>query len=264
MRAASKNQAGVPNDPAGRPAMAAPRPAQLTVFSQTHKIGTPYQISGHFKLISSRLTNFSRLQEHLAANRLDAVIGTSPENVVYRSGFWAMTQWARRTPQTYVLMPAEGKGQPAIITSSGLVDLIADQEIWVEDIRRYGYFQLDRNEEVELNGKDLAQLRLMETPEHKGPVEALLSAIRDNGLERATIGIDEVAITSQNFDKLQEALPEAKLVRAASMLQLVRAIKTPEEIRRLRRAAEIAEMSIDAAFAIAATGVTELDFAREF
>ncbi|HLS19968.1 MAG TPA: Xaa-Pro peptidase family protein, partial [Paracoccaceae bacterium] len=37
-----------------------------------------------------------------------------------------------------------------------------------------------------------------------------------------------------------------------------------EEIRRLRRAAEIAEMSVDAAFAIAATGVTEIDFAREF
>src|SRR5690625_6569813 len=111
-----------------------------------------------------------------------------------------MTQWARRTPQTYVLMPAEGKGEPAIVTSSGLIDLVADQEIWVDDVRRYGYFQLDRNEGVELNEKDLAQLRLMETPEHKGPVEALLSAIRDNGLEHATIGIDEVGITPQNFE----------------------------------------------------------------
>lgn len=215
-------------------------------------------------MISSRLTNSPRLEEYLAANRLDAVIGTSPENVVYLSGYWAMTQWARRTPQNYVLMPATGKGEPAIVTSSGLVDLVADQDIWVEDVRRYGYFQLDRNEDAELNEKDLAQLRLMETPEHKGPVEALLSAIRDNGLERATIGIDEVGITPQNFDQLQAALPQAKFVRAASILQKIRAIKTPEEIRRLRRAAEIAEMSVDAAFAIAATGVTELDFAREF
>lgn len=215
-------------------------------------------------MTSARLTNFPRLQEFLGTNNLDAVIGTSPENVVYLSGFWAMTQWARRTPQTYVLVPAQGKGTPAIVTSSGLVDLVADQDIWVKDIRRYGYFQLDRNEGADLHEKDIAQLRLMETPEHPGPVEALLATIRDNGLERGTIGIDEVAITPQCFDQLRDALPDTKFAPAAALLQKVRAIKTQEEIRRLRQAAQIAEMSVDAAFAIAAEGVTELDFMREF
>lgn len=212
----------------------------------------------------SRLTNSLRLDQMLDANGLDAVIGTSPENVVYLSGFWAMTQWARRAPQTYVLVPAPEKGEAAIVTSSGLVDLIADQDIWVEDVRRYGYFQLDHKETAKLHDKDIAQLRLMDTPEYPGPVEALVAAIRDNGLERGKLGLDEVSISPQCFDQLREAFPDAVFVRSASLLQKVRAIKTAEEIRRLRRAARIAELSIDASLAIAAAGVTELDFMREF
>jgi len=215
-------------------------------------------------LASQRLTHFPRLYKALDANELDGVIGTSAENVVYLSGFWAMTQWARRTPQTYVLMPAQGKGEAAIVTSSGLIDLIADQKPWIDDVRRYGYFQLDRNESVALCDKDLAQLRLMETPEYAGPVEALVAAIRDNGLERSKLGIDEVSISVQCFDQLCDALPDVTFVRSASLLQRVRAVKTPEEIARLRRAAQIGEMSIDAAFAISAEGVSELDFMREF
>jgi Xaa-Pro aminopeptidase len=215
-------------------------------------------------LSSPRLINASRLYDTLDRNKLDGVIGTSAENVVYLSGFWAMTQWARRTPQTYVLVPAPGKGESAIITSSGLVDLIADQTPWVADVRRYGYFQLDRNEQAALCDKDLAQLRLMDTPEYPSPVEALVAAIRDNGLEHGRLGIDEVSITAQCFDQLRDALPNVTFVRSASLLQRVRAVKTPEEIARLRRAAQIGEMSIEAAFAIAADGVTELDFMREF
>ncbi|MHA6688472.1 M24 family metallopeptidase [Mesorhizobium sp. A556] len=212
----------------------------------------------------SILTNFDRLFAVMEESGLDAMVGTSAENVVYLSGFWAMTQWARRTPQTYVLAPGRGKGEPSIVTSSGLVDLIADQEPWVKAVRRYGFFQLDRDAEADLNDKDIAQLGLMEGPEYPGPVEALVAAIRDNRLERATLGIDEVSITPQNFDQLRQALPDAEFVRAASLLQKVRAIKTPEEIRRLRQAARIGEMSIDAAMGIAAAGVTELDFMREF
>lgn len=215
-------------------------------------------------MLDSILTHFDRLFAVMEENGLDAVIGTSPENVVYLSGYWAMTQWARRTPQTYVLVPAQGKGEPCIITSSGLIDLIADQQPWVKDVRRYGFFQLDRDAGAELNDKDLAQAALMELPQYRSPAEALAAAIRDNGLDRAKLGIDEVSITAQSFDQLNQELAEATFVRSASLLQKVRAIKTPEEVRRLRQAARVGELSIDAAMNIAAVGVTELDFMREF
>src|SRR5436190_5287925 len=88
------------------------------------------------------LANIARLQDLMKRDSLDAVIATCPENVTYLSGFWAMSQWVRRGPQAYVLFPKAG--QPAcIVANSGILDLIPDQQPWVTEIRRYGYFQTD-------------------------------------------------------------------------------------------------------------------------
>ena len=75
------------------------------------------------------LLNEARLDEFLAKASLDAVIGTSPENVLYLSGYWAMSQWVRRGPQAYVLRPRKGLGEAAVVTNTSLLDLVADQDI---------------------------------------------------------------------------------------------------------------------------------------
>src|SRR5690606_1637638 len=78
------------------------------------------------------------------------------------------------------------------------------------------------------------------------------------------IGIDEIGILPDCWDRLAAALPGATLVRAASVFRHARAIKTPEEVRRLRASAQIAEKSIAAALAVARPGATELDLAHAF
>ena len=72
------------------------------------------------------LANIPRLQELLKREQLNAIIATCPENVTYSSGFWAMSQWVRRGPQAYVLLPREG--QSCIIANSGILDLIPDHD----------------------------------------------------------------------------------------------------------------------------------------
>src|SRR6202035_5764651 len=104
-------------------------------------------------------TNVKRLHELMAQAELDAVVATSPENVTYLSGFWAMSQWVRRGPQAYVLFPGEGR-EPTIIVNSGLLDLVPDQNPWISDIRRYGYFQIDADRSVELDAADQLQQQL--------------------------------------------------------------------------------------------------------
>jgi Xaa-Pro aminopeptidase len=95
-------------------------------------------------------------------------------------------------------------------------------------------------------------------------VTALVAAIRERGLERATIGVDDLGILPANWERLAQALPQAKLLRANDVLRHARAVKTPDEIERLRRAAHIAEHSIEAALAVAKEGVTEIDMALAF
>lgn len=210
------------------------------------------------------LMNYARLFAGMKTQKLDAIVATMPENVTYASGFWAMSQWIRRGPQAYVLTPAEGRGESSVIASTGLIDLAAHPDVWVNDIRRFGKFIVDRTPDVSLESHDARIESLLAKADDGEAVAALVRAIKDRGLDRARIGVDEIGILPQYWDKLAESLPHATLVRAADVFRYARAIKTPEEIARLRRSAQIADMSISAALSVAKEGATEMDMARAF
>ncbi|MBM3561537.1 MAG: aminopeptidase P family protein, partial [Alphaproteobacteria bacterium] len=149
----------------------------------------------------STLMNTPRLFARMKAEGLDAVVATAPENVTYTSGFWAMSQWIRRGPQAYVLTPAEGKGQQAVIASTGTLDLLADQEVPVEDVRRYGFFAIESDALcIDHDEKDKRVSRLLEREDPGDAVAALVAAIKDRGMESATIGVDEIGIIPQYLD----------------------------------------------------------------
>ena len=209
------------------------------------------------------LTNLSRLRDLIKHEGLDAVIATCPENVTYLSGFWAMSQWVRRGPQAYVLHPKDGQ-EPCIIANSGILDLVPDQDIWVKEIRRYGYFQMDVDPSATLDATDRLQKQLFDSQAYKGPVEALVAAMKEKGLASGKIGLDEMGITPQCMDQLKSLLPDATFVRSFSLFERVRSVKTPAEIAILRQAARITERAIDAALAIAKEGVTERGMLRAF
>ena len=209
------------------------------------------------------LANVPRLKALMQKDGFDAVIATCAENVTYLSGFWAMSQWVRRGPQAYVLFPGEGH-EPAIIVNSGLLDLVPDQNPWISDIRRYGYFQIDTDQSVQLDAADQLQQELVSSKAYSDSVDALVGAMKERGIERGTVGIDEMGITPQCMDQLQAALPDIKFVRCFSLFERVRAIKTPREIEILRHAARVTEGAIDAALSIAKEGVTEREMLRKF
>lgn len=209
------------------------------------------------------LTNLPRLRQLMKRDGLDAVIATCAENVTYLSGFWAMSQWVRRGPQAYVLQPREGE-EPCIIANSGILDLVPDQDIWVKEIRRYGYFQMDVDAAATLDAADSLQKQLFESRSYKDPVEALVAAMKEKGIERGKIGIDEMGITPQCMEQLKSLLPDATFIRSFALFERVRSIKTPGEIEILRKAARITEQAIDAALAVAKAGVTEREMLRAF
>lgn len=210
------------------------------------------------------LMNTDRLLSGMKRAGLDAVVASTPENVTYTSGFWAMSQWIRRGPQAYVLTPAADPSDAAVMASTGLIDLAADPEVWVKDIRRFGKFIVDATPGATLDAQNARMQELLDQKDYGEAVVALASAIKDRGLQKSTIGVDEIGILPEYWDKLAELLPDAKLVRASNVFRYARAIKTPEEIRRLRKSAQIADMSITAALDIARAGGTEMDLARAF
>ena len=210
------------------------------------------------------LMNTPRLMERMKREGMDAIVATAPENVTYTSGFWAMSQWIRRGPQAYVLTPAEGRGEQAVIASTGTLDLLADQEVPIKDVRRYGFFAIESDICVDHDERDQRVSKMLDEEDCGDAVNALVAAIKDRGLDTACIGVDEIGIIPQYLDKLAVALPRAKIKRAAEAFRHARAVKTPEEVVRLRGSARVAELSIDAALAVAKEGATERELAYAF
>jgi Xaa-Pro aminopeptidase len=95
-------------------------------------------------------------------------------------------------------------------------------------------------------------------------VAALVTALQARGLDGARVGIDEYGIPPAYLAKVREALPRTTFVPAWEVFRQIRAIKTPEEVARLRGSAQIAEKSIAAALAVARPGASELDLAAAF
>ncbi|UCI10558.1 M24 family metallopeptidase [Mesorhizobium sp. B1-1-8] len=210
------------------------------------------------------LLNEPRLLEHIADADLDAVVAAAPENVTYMSGFWALPQWIRRGPQTYVVWHAPGTGRPEIVASTSTLDLVADQQPWIPKVRRYGDFPVDVGDGIADDPVGRRHAELRNLPGYADPVLALVASLGDGDLVRGRVGIDEAGFLPADMQALRACLPDVTFVPASALLRSVRAVKTSEEIERLGCVARIAERSIQASLAIASEGVSELDLACAF
>lgn len=210
------------------------------------------------------LLNEARLKQCMTAAGLDAIIATAPENVTYMSGFWALPQWIRRGPQAYVVWPAPDKGTPEIIASSSTLDLVADQEVWVSKVRRYGDFYANVGSSTTVDVANERHLQLRDLPRHGDAIAALVASLEEAQLGRGRIGIDEAGLAPGYQETLRAHFPNASFLPATALLREVRAVKTADEIERLGQVAQIAERSIQAALGVAQEGATEADLARAF
>lgn len=213
---------------------------------------------------SESFANLPRVEQLLSERGLDAVVAAAPENVTYLSGFWAMTHWIRRGPQAYVFWPRAGREAASIITATSTIDLIADQRPWVSTVRRFGYFAYEGADREGLDDLDRRQVDLCAGPEFDGPVEALVDAITEAGLQRGRIAVDEIGMTPQALARLRELLPALRIEYAFELLREMRTIKTAEEVARLRRACNITEDAIRASLEAAHAGMSEREMARIF
>ncbi len=210
------------------------------------------------------LVNADRLEDLMRMVGVDAIVATSPENVTYTSGYWALSQWIRRGPQTYVVWPRRDRGAPCIVASASLLDQLADQTVNVASVEKFGQFVIEISPGTELGEVDQKHLALQALPHAPNATAALVKSLCSLGLQDARIAIDEMGL-APSLDKYELTdLPNLKITPGFELLRRVRAVKTAEEIDRLRMAAQITEASIDAALAIAKVGVSELELAEAF
>jgi Xaa-Pro aminopeptidase len=93
--------------------------------------------------------------------------------------------------------------------------------------------------------------------------EKMAELIRHDCSSPQVIGIEKDYMTARFFETLQGTFPETKFVSITRAIDEMRAIKTPEEIRCLKKAAIMGEAGMKAALKMVKPGVTEIDIAAE-
>lgn len=183
------------------------------------------------------LINLERLQLKMEAYGVDAVVARAGVNFAYLSGVTYPGTLARHldladSPRgTYLIWPH--RGEPRIVLNA-IAEGVTRRDSWVELIDVYeGYVE--------------------------PPVERLAKVIADMGLSAATVGFERNYISAEDWDSLHSHIPAMRMVDSTTLMDEVRAIKTPAEIELLRRGANILDEAYAKVFRTIRPGLRERD-----
>ena len=211
------------------------------------------------------LYNKERLLALMDRHDLAGVVAATQENVFYLSGHmsWSQNGYKYGGSQVYVVYPRDPAQSPALLIPGGDAAYAGLDDVWLKEVYIYGRARQPHVPDPARLGKE--EKRILEITESapKGPTaeKALAHLLKDKGMDRGRIGMDHFAIPLTIYHKIESQLPDARLLPASFFFRHVRMIKTPEEIQRLREAAELNERAINAMLRAAKPGVTERELA---
>jgi Xaa-Pro dipeptidase len=211
------------------------------------------------------LFNKARAERLMSEQKVDVVVATSPENVEYLSGHRNITHQFIRSSNVFALhAPHANPGACAIIPAIEAETYVASGA-WIEDVCLVGLFTRAPADEAVLDefGRECKAL-IDSAWSANSAVEGLVTALDRRGLAAARIGLDETGLSFTDWNRVVDALPEASIVPAASLLLNARLVKSEEEIYRLRRASEITELAVRKTLETLRPGLTDLDLQTRY
>ena len=198
----------------------------------------------------------SRIMEE---HELDALIATTQENVAYASGFRTAESRPNYTTQFYAVIPREKSNPVMLVVPTISLTYVAQLKLPPDQVQTYGEFHFYVDEDADLRdaAKQLAELLANNRPSDNGrsALEAVLNSV---GLSSGRLGLDEMGLDPTVYRQIEED-PNWEIIPGYRLLRSVRAIKTTDEIARLREAAELAEASVRVALDVMRPGVRHRD-----
>jgi len=167
----------------------------------------------------------AKIRQRMKARGLDALVLTRGENIFYGCGFRG-SHFASWLAELHALViPAEG--EPRMMTRA------LEREI------------------SKLQWTACPQLYM----DHENPYEVLVKILAESGNTAGTIAVEERFLKVSQFNKVQQHLPQAKLVDASGLVEAVAATPSPAESDCLRRAARITDIGFKAGIAELRDGI---------
>ncbi|MDA4136512.1 MAG: M24 family metallopeptidase [Thaumarchaeota archaeon] len=209
------------------------------------------------------LYNKERTNEYLKEYDLEAVVATTTFNVAYFTDFdcWQYRDFRENmgTPgasnslmQAYAVV-AQDKA-PVLIAGTGSAQFA--NELSGIELRTYG------GQGAKVPGRKAGEDRAFTIQRDAiasakpTPQEALVGALEELGVKKGRIGIEFSNLSKASKKHAEKNLKKVEWLDATEFLRLIRMIKTPEELARMKKAAEITEKGLWKSFGAARAGAT--------
>ncbi len=186
-----------------------------------------------------------RFDDLLASRDIDAVLATTKHNVQhllggYRYFFFAHAEATGISRYLPALGLVRGRPADAFYIGAGNENWGTENgAIWIPDVQNVSWTTLDT-------------------------AKAVAAALRSRHLEAATIGVEMSFIPADALDTLRTLLPEVTFVDILDVLETMRAVKTPEELRYVSEASVKIIESMQTAFSLAQPGMSKLELQEIF
>lgn len=190
------------------------------------------------------LLNKTKAQQLMREAGLDALVLTYTEHNVYFGDFLHVNSAVLKMRPYYTVFFARDDQPPAyLVPHQDYADVVRDT--WIEDVRATAEFMIPGRPEVIWERE-----------------KAVAGILAERGLTGGRVGYENASLYVDIYRRLEQQLKGFELVPASDMLARLRAIKSDEELRRIRRAMEITQAGARAVLAEGRAGVTERRLAQ--
>lgn len=183
----------------------------------------------------STTTRYRKCKTYMNEENIDVVVAISPENVLYFSNTYIMTQTDLRERLAITIMPLESE---PIMIACDVERATVEEETWISDKRYYVEFE-------------------------QSPIQFLVEALRERGLENKRVGIELDYLMAHFYKELIESMPNTEFVMCTRIFDKVRMIKEEREIEILSNAGFQTRKAFEAAILMTKPGDTEADLANK-
>lgn len=211
------------------------------------------------------LVNIERLQVMMKENDLDGIVFTTSENVYYITGIRSVSlQLFPHDGKCFAIITRDNPSKPCFISSRGEVDQVLDGYSNIQEVYTFGNFYRVLPHTM-LTPKEQRLNEILEQNQSGSkPEEVLVYAIKNLGMSKGRIGIDEVGMNQVFIQSIKDLLPGAIVCPVSDYIKWVRRVKTVDELKLLERSALLTERSIQKVLTLIKNGVTEKEIYHHF
>jgi len=214
------------------------------------------------------LLNKERMLQKMKEFNLDAVIASHPENVSYLADFQSHLPYMYRflNVESFALFPRRADISPALIISKGDIAWAARYPSWMPEVYTFGNHHYFVHPRGTLSAGEKRYKAFLDDRGKAAPTagQAIVKALKQKGLERGRIGLDEKNVYPATREEIISGVPQATILDAFELFRVIRMVKTPEELERIKTVGLLNERAAQSVLNALAEGVSEEELTQHF